>query len=173
MPKQRFLVLMTDESLAALQSRFDSGTGRLEIWRDSRMLLDISVDDPSGVREAEEFMSSHLSLGAENRPVLARAGESRFTDVSVRSELMMNAVSLINLNTVRDFERRIGKAVDPLRFRANIYFDGWPECEELDLVGREIRIGDACLRVCLRTRRCPATQVNPQTSERDIDVPRE
>jgi uncharacterized protein YcbX len=85
---------------------------------------------------------------------------------------MMNAISLINLDSVRDFEKRIGRAVDPMRFRANIYFDGWPPFRELDLVGKEISIGGVRLKVVMRTRRCAATEVNPQTARRDIAVPR-
>ena len=37
---------------------------------------------------------------------------------------------LINLATVRDVERIVGAPVDPLRFRANLYFEGaeaWAE----------------------------------------------
>ena len=85
---------------------------------------------------------------------------------------MMNAVSLINLESVRDFAKRIGRPVDPMRFRANIYFDGWPPFSELDLVDKELAIGDARLKIVMRTRRCAATEVDPATSRRDIAVPR-
>jgi uncharacterized protein YcbX len=36
-------------------------------------------------------------------------------------------------------------------------------------VGRTIQLGGATLRVTKRTVRCPATQVNPDTAERDAN----
>jgi uncharacterized protein YcbX len=85
---------------------------------------------------------------------------------------MMNAVSLINLESVRALAKLIGQELHPLRFRANIYFDGLPPFSELELLNREIAIGPARLKVTMRTGRCAATEVNPETAQRDIPVPR-
>jgi len=35
-------------------------------------------------------------------------------------------ISVINLASLRDLEARLGRPVDPLRFRANLYVEGWP-----------------------------------------------
>ena len=48
-------------------------------------------------------------------------------------------------------------------------FGGAPAWSELEWVGRELLIGSARLRVTKRTVRCPATEVNPETGERDAD----
>jgi uncharacterized protein YcbX len=96
----------------------------------------------------------------------------RFTDVSVISEPMMNAISLINLASVDAFSGDVGHYVDPLRFRANIYFRTRTPWEELDWVGRDLRIGDALGKVMLRTKRCNATDVNPSTAKRDMRIPK-
>ena len=66
----------------------------------------------------------------------------------------------------------MGRSLDQRRFRANIYVDHLPAWSELGLVGKEIDIGGASFRVARRTRRCPATNVNPETAERDADVPK-
>ena len=58
-----------------------------------------------------------------------------------------------------------------MRFRANIYFRGCSPLSELELVGRKIQLGQATLKVLLRTQRCAATEFNPKTAERDIRVP--
>ena len=42
--------------------------------------------------------------------------------------------------------------------------------EEFDWLGRDIRIGEAVLRVRERITRCLATTVNPDTGERDADT---
>ena len=79
-------------------------------------------------------------------------------------------VSIINLNSLRDLETRIGKPLDPLRFRANLYVEGWPAWAENDWVDRELMVGFARARVFKPIVRCVATHVDPQTGERDIDV---
>lgn len=171
LPKNRFLVLMTEADLARLTTHYDETTGRLFIDRGEQRLLEAVLSEPDGAHDAEIVLREHLGLDATDRPTLAVGGNNRFTDISVVSPEMMNAVSLINLASVRDLAARTGHRIDPMRFRANIYFDGWPSWSELDLVGSEVSIGPVRLRICLRTRRCPATQVNPATARRDLDVP--
>lgn len=85
---------------------------------------------------------------------------------------MMHAISLVNLASVEDLAGRCGKPVDPLRFRANLYFDGWPPFEEFRLVDHDICVGRARLRILKRTSRCAATEVDPQTARRNLPVPR-
>ena len=170
LPKDRFFVLLRDEKLAKLKTRFDPETRHLSIEVDGETVFDDNLSTTTGIEAALTFLSDMFELPPEKRPVFAHAAPHRFTDVSVVSKEMMNAVSLINLASVRELGDRIGTEVDPLRFRGNIYFDGWAPGSELELVGREIAIGEARLKVVKRTRRCAATEVNPQTAERDIRI---
>ena len=62
-------------------------------------------------------------------------------------------------------------AIDPLRFRANLYIDGARPWEEFDWVGRDIRIGGVTFSVDRKNGRCGATNVNPVTGQRDLDIP--
>ena len=172
LPKDRFLVLVKEERLAGLQTSFDPATRWLSIMVQGRKAFEGHLSSRDGVAAAVSFFSTMFDLPRDKRPIFAHAFPHRFTDVSVVSKELMNAVSLINLASVRDFEARIGAPVDPLRFRANIYFDGWPPFSELDLLDRQFSIGDVRLKVTLRTRRCAATEVNPVTAKRDIPVPR-
>ena len=43
---------------------------------------------------------------------------------------------------------------------------------ELDMLGQEITVGSVRLKIVKRTRRCPATEVNLETGERDMKTPR-
>jgi uncharacterized protein YcbX len=80
-------------------------------------------------------------------------------------------VSLINLETLAELETRRGRPVHPLRFRANIYFDGLPAWSEHDLMGKTLEMGTARAKVVKTTSRCAATEVNPETALRDIPIP--
>lgn len=82
-----------------------------------------------------------------------------------------SVVSCINLATVRSLEERWGVALDPLRFRANFYIDGAKPWEEFEWVGSDIMLGDVLFRVDRRNGRCGATNVNPATGARDLDIP--
>ena len=61
--------------------------------------------------------------------------------------------------------------VDPLRFRANLHVEGLAPWTEFEWVGREIAIGSTRLRVTRRIRRCAATDVDPSSGARDLNVP--
>ena len=80
-------------------------------------------------------------------------------------------VSAINLATVAELERAIGAPVDPLRFRANLYLEGLPAWAEFDWVGREVCAGEVRLRGAERIDRCAATNVDPATGVRDLNIP--
>ena len=62
--------------------------------------------------------------------------------------------------------------VHPLRFRGNLYVTGWPAWREFDLLNQEIAIGGtARLRIVKRIVRCAATNVDPDTGQRDMTIP--
>ena len=65
----------------------------------------------------------------------------------------------------------VGVAVEPLRFRGNVYVEGLPAWSELDLVGKTLTIGNARLKVVKRIVRCAATNVDPSTGLRDLEIP--
>ena len=88
------------------------------------------------------------------------------------TDIPQNGLSIINLASVDDFARRVGRPVDPLRFRANCYLDGLPAWSERAWIGGTIRIGDVELAIDAHIRRCNATQVDPSTGTRDLDTVR-
>jgi hypothetical protein len=65
----------------------------------------------------------------------------------------------------------LGQPVHPLRFRANLYVEGWPAWHECDLVDQTLAIGDVRLKVVKRITRCAAINVDPDTAARDLDIP--
>ena len=172
LPKGKFLMLARDERLAGLDTRFDPETLRLTVHVDGEEALRADMGTDEGRDAASAFLARALELGPERLPRFVSGGEHRFTDVSVVSERMMHAVSLLNLASVEDLERRAAHAIEPERFRANIVVDGLEPWSELGLVDREIELGGVRLRGVLRTRRCAATEVNPATARRDAKVPR-
>lgn len=170
-PKTDFLMLMQHESLAALRTRVSEDGLSLSVGMSEGRTLDVALDDKVALERLSDFFAAYLPVKVEGRPRLIRAHGHRFTDVSVVSAALMQSVSLINLASVRDLGVRIGRELNPLRFRANFYYDGGEPWEELGWLDREIHLGSLRARVVRRTSRCAATNVDPDTGVRDLGIP--
>jgi hypothetical protein len=170
-PKTDFLMLMQHESLASLRTRVSEHGRRMTVHAPDGSFLDVSLEDAADLQRTSAFFAGYLGDRLQGSPRLVRAGSHRFTDVSVVSPTLMQSVSIINLASVRDLGARMGCEIDPLRFRANVYFDGGEPWEELTWIDRELRLGEVSARAVLRTRRCAATNVNPVTGVRDLGIP--
>ena len=100
------------------------------------------------------------------RPVtVVQAPETGMTDMDYPSVSVLNTASRDALARAMDLP-----ALDPRRFRGNLWVDGWDAWAEFDLVGRRIAVGDAVLEITERNTRCLATHANPDTGARDADV---
>jgi len=164
-PKQRFLMLMRNERLARLDARFDDATHTLAL-RDGGDTVRGDLSTPEGRRHIEAFFAAICADELRGPPKVLSAPGHSFSDVARK------VVSIINLASVAVVEQLVGAPVDPLRFRANLYVAGWPAWGEFDLLGRTLALGaDVRVRVVKRIVRCAATNVEPGTGLRDLDIP--
>ena len=165
LPKTKFLMLMKNERLAQLRTRFDDASGMLTIADDGGVRLRASLLDANGRAANEDFYAAFMQDEAEGRPKLVTAPRHMFADGARK------VASIIGLASVRDLERVIGRPVDARRFRANFYLEGSAPWQEFDWVGREFRIGTVRLRGVKPIKRCAATNVDPESAERDLNIP--
>jgi uncharacterized protein YcbX len=169
--KTHFIMLMRDETLAKLSTAFDPATGTLSIAEDGQTLLQEPLCEPEGRRRIARFFDEFLGDAVAGPLRVVEAPGHAFADARPKPNASTGQyVSLINLASIRDLEAKIGARVEPIRFRANVYFDGLPAWDEQGWMEREIAIGGARLRVISPITRCAATEVNPVTAERDISV---
>lgn len=165
-PKIAFLMLMRNERLAELRTRFDESTHTLTIRRDGVVLAEGRLDTDDGRRTIESFFEE-FAVGDLHGPAkVLSAPDFSFSDTSKK------VLSLINLESVRAIARRIGADVHPLRFRGNLYVEGLPAWDEFSWVGGRIVAGGIAFKVTKRIERCAATNVDPQTGARDLTIPR-
>ncbi len=168
MPKTNFLSLLRHEKLARLKTAFDSENNVLVIERGGKQVAKGDLATTVGRAMIEEFFAAYMGDAARGRPKLVEAETGE-----VLSDQPTGMVSIINLASVKDLERVTGKSIDPLRFRANIYLDGLDPWAEFDWVGKDISLGGASLSVTQRNQRCAATNVDPDTGERDLNLPKD
>jgi GntR family transcriptional regulator/MocR family aminotransferase len=162
--KGMFVMLMLDEVLAQVKTHLDVDTMQFTITQGNRQILVANLDDEEDCAKVEEYFHRLVpTLRAAPRLVRSRGGH--FMDKPD------NVLSLINLATVKSLSEQWGFEINPLRFRANFYIDGARPWEEFDWIGSNLRIGEATFRVERRNGRCGATNVNPDTGRRDLDIP--
>lgn len=164
-PKTSFLVLMREERLAQLETAFDDATGMLEIRRGGRRVAGGNITTSLGRSMVEDFFDGFMREAASGRPKLVEAAAGQ-----VLSDQKEPLLSIINLASIRDFERVIRQEIDPRRFRGNLLIDDAPAWAEFDWLGRTVRVGGVELEITKRIDRCAATHVNPVTAERDANV---
>ena len=165
--KQKFTVLATIPGLARLRTAYDEASGTMTVSTGGGAPSTFGLKTPEGRTSFAQWLQAMVEPEVRRGPfqVLEAAGPYRFMDDEV------GAVSLLNLASVRDLAERLGRPVDPLRFRANLHVEGWPPWAELDLApGAQVRIGEAVARVIKPIVRCVATHVDPLSGERDIDL---
>ena len=164
-PKVNFLMLMRNERLATLQTRFDEETHTLSIVRDGARVAEGCLATPTGRAIIAQFFAEYMKDDLRGPPRVVHAQGHSISDVSAK------CLHIVNLASIAELERVIGQPIDPLRFRPNLVVTGAPAWAEFGWLGRKIEIADAELSVFERTERCAATSVDPATGRRDLDLP--
>lgn len=164
-PKQKFTVLAAIPKVASARTRLDDVSGVLTAAADGVPTFAGDLRTPEGKAGFEAWLTAFLADDLRGPlKVMEAPGQFRFTDHP------LGQVSIINLASVRDLSQKMGVELDPLRFRGNVYVEGWAPWIENEWAGRELMLGWARAKVFKPIVRCAATEVDPATGERDREV---
>ena len=142
-------------------------THTLTVRAGGRVAASGELRTAAGRATIEQFFAEFCGPELRGPPKILHAPGHSFSDVAKK------VVSIINLASVAALETAAGAPVHPLRFRGNLYVEGWPAWHEFDLLDREIAVGpSARLKVVKRIVRCAATEVDPDTGIRDLEIPK-
>ena len=166
-PKQRFAVLALVAEVAKAKTRYDQATGVLAASAEGHTDFSGDLGGAAGRAAFAAWAGEVLGEAAQGPLRLLDGAGHRFLDHP------QGHVSIINLASVRDLAERLSRPLDPLRFRANLYVEGWPAWVENEWEGRPLALGEAEARVFNPIVRCAAPGVDPETAIRDIDIPAE
>ena len=81
-----------------------------------------------------------------------------------------NSISLININSVRDFENKIDRKIEISTFRGNLYFDGMEAWEERNWIGKTLNINNVMFKVEKNIPRCVAINLKPKTDDNSFNL---
>jgi uncharacterized protein YcbX len=163
-PKTRFTVLAQIPGVALVTTRYQDGI--FHAAREGRGAVTADLRTPIGRVAFAAWLESALDPDDIRGPLnVVHADGHRFTDHP------QGHVSILNLASVAALADKMGVALDPLRFRANVHVEGWPAWVEQDWrSGARLRLGEVEVELFKPIVRCVATHVHPQTGLRDADV---
>jgi len=90
---------------------------------------------------------------------------------TTNSSSILNTISLINLNSIKDFNQKINKEIEFERFRGNIYIKDLEAFEERKWINKVIKINDTEFKVLKYIPRCSATNLKINSEKADINLP--
>ena len=166
MASKCFFVNSRVDGMSKFKCDFDEQTIRLENIKGQ--ILKFELDKQQSLDKANaEIINFMQPVGIKEdlpQPKIIDRKENAIWDY------VDTPISIINRESVKAIDAKLGTNLDPLRFRGNFIIAGLPAWEEFSWMGKRIQIGDCILDVHRPIDRCPTPGVNPETGERDVEV---
>ena len=106
-----------------------------------------------------------------NKPIfLLNNKDFPFFDTT-HSDSVSNSISLINLNSIKDFENKNNIIIESQRFRGNFYVSGLKAWEERKWINKVIKINNISFKVEKHIARCSATNLKPNSEKITLNIP--
>ena len=161
-----FLTLKNSPVLNKYDFKYENGI--ISISGDNKEISTISIED-------KEAISKEISKLEPNLPgpiYFLKNELFPFYDTT-NSSSVSNTISLINLNSIKDFNKKINKEIEFQRFRGNIYIKDLDAFEERNWINKTIKINEAEFKVLKHIPRCSATNLKINSDQADINLPNE
>ena len=172
MKKTNFLALVKEEKLSLLEPQINFKTQFLKLIYKNKEIFNGFLNNSNDIKKLNLCLANFLNINLKKKPRLVTdKSDVKNDNRHSFSDIPDKALSFINLNTVNDFEVKIKKEVNYNRFRGNVIFLGTKAWEEFNWLGKIITIGDVKFEIFRKTKRCAATNVNPKTGLRDLNIP--
>ena len=147
---------------------FSYKDNKLTLTLDGKELMSISPDE---IEQRSLLTNKLVDLEKSlKKPILLlKNKEFPFYDTS-HSDKVFNSISLINLNSIKDFEKQINEKVEFQRFRGNFYTEGIEAWEEHNWIGKTIKINNVSFKVERNIPRCVAINLKPKTDDNRLNL---
>jgi uncharacterized protein len=159
-----FLTLKNSPILNKYNFKFEKET--ITILKDNKEIISYFIDEKDNL--SKKLLELEPSLPGPT--YLLKNQLFPFYDTT-NSSIVSNTISLINLNSVKDFGEKINKKIEFERFRGNIYVKDLETFEERNWINKTISINDTQFKVLKHIRRCSATNLKINSDTVDINLP--
>ena len=161
-----FLTLKNSPVLNKYNFIYDNN--KLTLTIHNKKLISILVNN---LEQVSLFSNKLIELESSlTKPIfLLKNYDFPFYDTS-HSNKVLNSMSLINLNSITEFEKKINQKVEFQRFRSNFYVDGIQAWEERNWINKIIKINNISFKVEKNIPRCVAINLKPKTDENNLNL---
>jgi len=143
---------------------------KLTLTTNEKKILTIDVNKTSE-RQLLSDKIIELESSLKKPLFLMKNEEFPFFDTTISNKVnFVNSVSLLNINSINDFQKKIGKEIEVPRFRGNICVDGIKAWEEREWVGKIIKINNVSFKVEKNIPRCVAINLKPKTDDNSLNL---
>lgn len=166
MPSRNFFINARVDGMSKFKCSFDGETIHLKNILGEALSFELDNQTSLDAANAKiiSFMQPVITEEVSPPPKIIDRGEGSVWDY------IDTPISLINAESVKALDGKLGTQLDPLRFRGNFIVTGLGAWEEFSWMGKRIQIGECILDVHRPIDRCPTPGVNPETGERDVEV---
>ena len=143
---------------------------KLTLTLNNKEIITVNVNE---THEKDDLVKKLIELegSLKNDIRLMRNYEHPFYDTSISNKSMFrNSISLLNINSIKDFENKIDQKIEKSIFRGNLYFDGMEAWEERNWIGKTIKINDVLFKVEKNIPRCVAINLKPKTDDNSFNL---
>ena len=161
---RNFMLGSRTPSLAAITAKLNEATATVTLMHPDLAELTIQPDQAEDVARFLTWVAPLCPEGRVAAADIVKAPGRGMTDSALPS------ISLMSETSQQAVAEKLGAPLEHGRWRGNIWFDGAPAWEELDWIGRDIKIGTAMLAIREPCKRCNLTNTNPATGIRDMDT---
>ena len=163
-------VLTLKNSPALNKYNFIFKDKKLTLTLKDKEILSININQ-SSEREALSNKISELESSLKQPLTLMKNDDFPFFDTSISKKVdFVNSVSLLNIQSINDFEKKVNKKIETSIFRGNICIDGIDPWKERELIGKTIKINNVSFKVEKNIPRCVAINLKPQTDDNSFDL---
>jgi uncharacterized protein len=170
LPKNHFLMLLKNPKLVNLRLSMDTDDKITLYDPAQKKTISAVLNNLGDIEKLNDFMFSYLKDELDEKPQFVQASPTFQKKGHMFSDIPQQYVSIINSNSVRDFEEKTGLCIDVNRFRGNIILDGLDPWAEFDLLDKTFTLGDVKFKAMEKIGRCGATHVNTVSAERDLNI---
>ena len=145
---------------------FDYKSNELSLLLDSKLIQKISLDKRDNFKILSQELIDREKI-TKYIPYLIHNINFPFFDT-----MPHNTISLINMSSIKDFEKKANRRIDHERFRGNVYVKNIDPWFEFKWVNKEISINGCLFKVLNKITRCVATNLIPNSEISDINLPK-
>ena len=149
---------------------FSNEDNKLTLTLKDKEIISININN---FDERDDLAKKLIELESslKNDIRLMRNDEHPFYDTSISNKSMFkNSISLLNINSIKDFENKIDRKIETSIFRGNLYFDGIEAWEERNWIGKSLKINDLSFKVEKNIPRCVAINLKPKSDDNSFNL---